>query len=355
MRARDKNTSSALRIFGYLSFFMALYLGYREYSGVVPMQTACDFLEELDGEILQSRNLYQNNSYIFSLHKKCKDDKSKRAQEIKRHHDANTILAFEEATKNATVASIFGSSSLNVCDPLWGDASRLTYKLAERGIIVVEGGGASIMEAARLGVDIFVLKLGIKMLESIIVLRCEYETATPERKKEIESYMQALYADHELEGSYSVHGAAWLSRMPAFPFFGIGAFRAELYSIYAVLDIMSTFSDILIDIESPKPSEGTLLEVASGNALMTYNPYLSPGRKQYTDHYGPNGYASERCNRTHVKCATTVEQLIDGVDKFVLENLCAENYSVTVCKNAFYQPLVSLGISMKVSDNSLSM
>lgn len=323
---------------------------------VTRQQTDCDFLEELGGEVTRLRNLYQNNSYIFSQHKKCKDDKSKAAMRIKRHHDADTILAFEEVAKNSTVASIYGSSGLNVCDPLWGDASRLTYKLAERGIIVWEGGGASIMEAVRLGSDMFSLELSIKILESIIALRCEYETATPERREEIESYMKALYADHELEGSYSVHGAPWLSRMPAFPFFGIGAFRAELYSIYAVLDIMSTFSDIMIDIENPVVSWGTLLEVTASNGLMHYKPWLSPEKKQHTDHYGPNGYNSERCDRPHVKCATTVKQLTDGVDKFVIEDLCAENNSVTICKNSLYHQQEKLpSISVVVDQNAYSL
>jgi hypothetical protein len=359
MRSRDK-ASSTTNIFRYINLFMIFSLLYGRHvvqaTKESTQETACDFLEELGGEINRSRDLYKNNSYSFDQHKKCKEDKSEEATRIKRHHDADTMCAFEKISANAMIAAIYGSSSLDVCDPLWGDAARASYKFGERDIVVFEGGGASIMEAARLGMDIFSLKLGIAILEGVIALRCEYKTATPERKGEIESYMKALYGDHELDGSYSVHAACWLSRMPAMPYFGIGGWRAELYTPYAVLDITSTYSDIMIDFESPTPSEGTNLEAAAGNAQVAYKPYLSPDRNQLTEHYGPSGYNRERHNRKNVKHAKTLGQLFDDIDYFVKKDVCDSNSSFTVCKNAFYHQQEKLpSISVVVDQNAPSL
>lgn len=186
-------------------------------------KTDCDFLKDYNGEILRSNKYYENNGYLFEQHRKCRDDKSAKAKKIKRHHDADTIGAFEEVSQHAIVASIYGSSSLDVCHPLWGDIARLSYKLRERGIMVWQGGGAGVMAAVRDGSDAYSFGLSLDFLETVIQSKCAEKTATPEEKVEIEKNITSHYTTQHLEGSYSLHGACWLSRMPNMSYIGAGA------------------------------------------------------------------------------------------------------------------------------------
>lgn len=241
----------------------------------------------------------------------------------------------------AVIASIYGSSSLDVCHSLWGDVARLSYKLREQGIIVWQGGGAGVMEAARYGSDAHSVGLSLDFLETVIEAKCKEKTASSQEKIEIEKHITSYYTTPNLEGSYSLHGACWLSRMAKMSYIGTGAWRSELYSIYSVLDIMSTQSNILIDIESPVTSYGTDLETAAADAQIGYKPYLSPDKSQIIIHYGPNGLMPKRREQAHVVYAQTLNQLMESMRDFVATKICVANKALSACKNSFYSPIAS--------------
>lgn len=102
--------------------------------------TNCDFLDNYDNGLLLTTKYHENNGSLFEQHQQCKQDTSEEARMKQLYHDARTILAFEKVAKHSMVASIYGSSSLDVCDQRWTDTAHISYELRKRAAPSVQCG-----------------------------------------------------------------------------------------------------------------------------------------------------------------------------------------------------------------------
>jgi hypothetical protein len=286
---------------------------------------------------------------LFRQYKKCHKDDSEQAKKIKRYHDADMVRAFEKISAQAVTVSILGSSSTSECDSAWGDAVRMGHALKKLGFNVWQGGGRGIMGGVLTACDI-PDDASPEVVDDIIDLQCEAKPASSERLQEIEttvkSHISSGHNASELGRCISVHGMPWLGRLEVMPYIGFGDLRAELSSIYMVLEIMVALADITIDFEAYH-SAGTNLESAAMDAQITYNLYLNPGKDQKAIHYGPTGINPEKLAQPNVQCASTVEQVVDHVKTFVREKICAKDSSLRGCSAVLYsQPVTAMQAGM---------
>lgn len=346
MQTRNKSSNNFLNLFGYLTVFLALYMGYRKY----PIKTACDFLDSLDTTLSPGKSYWENNASLLEQHSLCLADNSTEAVLIKRKHNHRALNELITAMEQCVYISIAGGSGVTQCDPEFANAIRMGYVFENLGICVAQGGGAGVMHALLIGSDLFCRTL--EELEQVIELLCEAKTASSERQAEIKSIVKS-YATCEPQYSLSAHGAFWLGRMPALPDIGFGAWRAEIYSVYTVLEFMEAFPDIWINfIKGSGP--GSHFEHSAQVLQLKYKKYLS----LYHDQLRVD-FDALYCNATNmpveqedIKYAGTVNQTVGHATKFLAEKTCVKKSSLQGCAAVLYQQ-ANNGFNSAMGSNNL--
>ncbi len=329
-------------MFGYAKFLTALLLGSSQYiaAALKPQssETACDFLTDLEGEILPIRAYYDNGSSLLQQHKACLEDKSPAAILIKRIHDAYTLYNLEMAHKDSVTVSVFGGSTLHECDPNWESAVLIGYEFENLGYNVFQGGGAGLMMALRIGSDLFCRSR--EDVDHVVALICEEKTASSDRQQEIRTFITENYVTCEPQHSLSDHGAFWMTRMPVEPYIGFGAKRVEAYSVYAALDGMVTVPDILV---AGPGGDGSVIEFDGSLNQKTYSRYLSPNREQYVIAFNTTAWErneqvhDRRLHRADIQHANTAKEVIEKTNAIVREKICAKTNSLHAC-SMYRQP-----------------
>jgi predicted Rossmann-fold nucleotide-binding protein len=327
----------------YLKLLIALSLASSRYiteaAVLEPTKaTACDFLQGLEGSILPTSTYYENDSYMLQQHKSCLEDTSDEADDIRDLHDTKTMSTLRKANKDKITISIFGGSTMTECDPNWGSAVRIGHEFENVGYRVLQGGGAGLMMALRIGSDLFCRSL--EEVGHVVALMCEAKTASSDRQQEIKTLITEQYTTCKPQHSHSIHGAFWMTRMPAKPYIGFGAERTEVYDIYKVLSAMARQADIWI---AAPGSSGTVLEYDAALVQADYRSYLSPDKKQHlivfnATHWESNEQVhTKRLHRADIQHASTAEEVIEKTNTIVRQTLCSKQSALQTCSALMYR------------------
>jgi predicted Rossmann-fold nucleotide-binding protein len=223
------------------------------------------------------------------------------------------------------------------------------------GYRVLQGGGAGLMMALRIGSDLFCQNL--TALEHVVALMCEAKTASNDRQQEIKSLITEQYATCQPRYSHSLHGAFWLTRMPVKPYIGFGAERTELYDKYNVLGAMAQQADIWI---AAPGGSGTMVEFASTLQERDYS-YLNPDKKQHLIVFNTTAWEynkqvhSEKLYRFDTQHANTAEEVVEHTNTFVRERFCSTESVLHTCPSALYQQSKRGSQAVEAKQNRLAV
>lgn len=340
----------------YITLLLALSFCASRYiiEAIETQGTACDFLKDIDGAILSAKTYYENESYMLQQHHACLKDISEEAYDIRDLHDTRTISTLRKINKNKITISIFGGSSMTECDPNWGSAVRIGYEFENIGYRVLQGGGAGLMMALRIGSDLFCRSL--RDLEDVVALMCEAKTASSDRQEEIKLLITEQYATCQPQHSHSIHGAFWMTRMPVKPYIGFGAERTEVYDIYKVLSAMVRQADISI---AAPGSNGTVLEYVAASTQEAYKAYLSPDKQQHIIAFNLTAWEnnqqlhSKELYRIGIQHANTAEEVIEKTNAIVRKTFCSKENSLHACSALMYRQPKMMQQEISVEQHSM--
>jgi predicted Rossmann-fold nucleotide-binding protein len=302
-----------------------------------PTQTACDFLVELDGKIPLATDYYAEEGKLFTQYKDCLTDKSAAAERIKHTHDGNTLTNIREDAKEKLTIAVFGGSEMTECDANFGGGVRIGYEAARMGYDVVQGGGAGLMMAIRIGSDLFCRS--VEDLEQVIALLCEEKTASADRKMQIRSIVTEKYATCQLQHTHSIHAAIYLARMPVKPLIGFGAQRVEIYNDYLRLQALIAIADVWVCAPG---SEGTLLEFVAALNAIKYG-YITSEKKQKLIVYNTTAWLDNaqihpnKLNMPVIAHANSAEEVLGHINTFVQDTHCSNETTLHTCPAALYR------------------
>lgn len=117
-----------------------------------PKKTPCAFLAEEPSEIRDAEDYFEKDARLLKQHAACMIDEGEVSKQQQQAHDGMVTKQVKaEISKYQAAVTVFGGSAILPSHPMFIQAMQLGREAESLNVLLIQGGGAGVMQALRAG------------------------------------------------------------------------------------------------------------------------------------------------------------------------------------------------------------